>query len=123
MQPLPKPKVFIHILEKGIAQVIFDATAAGVVVPSFVKSRKQARLDFGLNMAVQIPDLYVDEETGISGTLSFNRTPFRCVIPWPAVYAIVGEDNRGMTWPADNPVYSNTEPERTKARGTLKVVK
>jgi hypothetical protein len=39
----------------------------------------------------------------MSCTLSFNRTPFYCVVPWPGVYAMVGDDGRGMVWPDDVP--------------------
>jgi hypothetical protein len=53
-------------------------------------------------MPVPIPDLRLDEE-GMSCTLSFNRTPFFCVVPWPSVYAMVGDDGRGMVWPDDVP--------------------
>jgi len=35
--------------------------------------------------------------------LSFNRTPFFCVVPWLSVYALVGDDGRGMVWPENVP--------------------
>ncbi len=53
-------------------------------------------------MAVPIPDLRVEDD-GLSCTLSFNRTPFYCVIPWSAVFALVGDDGRGLVWPDDVP--------------------
>jgi hypothetical protein len=53
-------------------------------------------------MAIPIPDLTIDE-AGISCTLSFNRSPFWCRIPWHAIYALVGEDGRGGVWPEDVP--------------------
>jgi hypothetical protein len=39
----------------------------------------------------------------MSCTLSFNRSPFYCVVPWSSVFAMVGEDGRGMVWPDDVP--------------------
>jgi hypothetical protein len=59
-------------------------------------------LQVGLNMAIPIPDLKVDE-VGISCTLSFNRAPFWCRIPWSSIYALVGEDGRGGVWAEDVP--------------------
>jgi hypothetical protein len=53
-------------------------------------------------MAIPIPDLKVDDD-GITCTLSFNRSPFWCKIPWGAIYALVGEDGRGGVWPDDVP--------------------
>jgi hypothetical protein len=53
-------------------------------------------------MAIPIPDLRLDDE-GMSCTLSFNRSPFFCVVPWTSVFAIVGDDARGMVWPDDVP--------------------
>jgi hypothetical protein len=43
------------------------------------------------------------DDDGMSCTLSFNRSPFFCIVPWTSVYAMVGEDSRGMVWPADVP--------------------
>jgi stringent starvation protein B len=82
--------------------VHLDPRAPGVVVPAWFKKQPQLVLQIGLNMPVPIPDLRLDEE-GMSCTLSFNRTPFYCVVPWPGVYAMVGDDGRGMVWPDDVP--------------------
>ncbi|HEV3194374.1 MAG TPA: hypothetical protein VGY54_27940 [Polyangiaceae bacterium] len=53
-------------------------------------------------MPVPIPDLRLDDD-GMSCTLSFNRAPFFCGVPWSSVFAMVGEDGRGMVWPDDVP--------------------
>ena len=79
-----------------------DPRAEGVVVPAWFKRQPQLVLQVGLNMPVPIPDLRIDED-GMSCTLSFNRSPFFCVIPWSSAYAMVGEDGRGMVWPDDVP--------------------
>jgi len=59
-------------------------------------------LQVGLNMAIPIPDLGVEDDA-VSCTLSFSRSPHFCYVPWPAVYALMGEDGKGMVWPDDIP--------------------
>jgi len=44
-------------------------------VPAYFKKQPQLVLQVGLNMAIQIPDLKVDDE-GVTCTLSFNRARF-----------------------------------------------
>lgn len=82
--------------------VHLDPRRADVLVPKWFMGQPQLVLQVGLNMAIPIPDLAVDED-GISCTLSFNRAPFWCRLPWSAVYALVGEDGRGGVWPEDVP--------------------
>jgi hypothetical protein len=50
-------------------------------------------LNIGLNMRVPISDLRVNE-TGISGTLSFNRRPHFVVLPWDAIQQFMSEEER-----------------------------
>jgi len=107
----PKKEVALALLERGSVHVHLDPRAGGVVVPAWFKRQPQLVLQVGLNMPVPIPDLRVDED-GMSCTLSFNRSPFFCIVPWSAVFAMVGDDSRGMVWPEDVP------PEvATQARG------
>src|SRR5262249_5516416 len=73
-----------------------------VLVPKGFMGQPQLVLQVGLNMAIPIPDLKLDDE-GITCTLSFSRSPFWCRIPWTAIYALVGEDGRGGVWPDDVP--------------------
>jgi stringent starvation protein B len=98
----PKKEVALALLERSSVHVHLDPRSSGVVVPAWFKKQPQLVLQVGLNMPVPIPDLRLDEE-GMSCTLSFNRTPFFCVVPWPSVYAMVGDDGRGMVWPDDVP--------------------
>jgi len=98
----PKKEVALALLERGSVHVHLDPRAAGVVVPAWFKRQPQLVLQVGLNMPVPIPDLRVDED-GMSCTLSFNRSPFFCIVPWSSVYAMVGDDGRGMVWPEDVP--------------------
>jgi hypothetical protein len=101
----PKKEVALALLERSNDRGIFvhlDPRQATVVVPPWFKKQPQLVLQIGLNMPVPIPDLRLDEE-GMSCTLSFNRSPFFCVVPWASVFAMVGEDGRGMVWPDDVP--------------------
>lgn len=98
----PKKDVALALLENTTVFLHLDPRAQEVRVPPWFKRQPQLVLQVGLNMPVPIPDLTIDE-TGISCTLSFSRTPHYCSIPWRAIYALVGEDGRGMVWPDDVP--------------------
>src|SRR5580658_10706399 len=100
--PPPKKDVALALLERSSLSVHLDPRTTEVVVPPGFKKQPQLVLQVGLNMPVPIPDLRLDDE-GMSCTLSFSRTPFYCVVPWPSVFAMVGEDGRGMVWPDDVP--------------------
>lgn len=113
----PKPDVMNALLQGPSVYVHLDPRREGVIVPQWFKKQTQLVLQLGLNMAVPIPDLEVGAE-GISCTLSFNRQPHWCVMPWGAVYALVGEDGRGMIWPDDVP----PELAAQQRRPALKVV-
>lgn len=129
----PKKEVALALLERSNVDVYLDPRAQGVVVPPQYRKEPRLILKIGLNMAVQIPDLRLDDES-MSCTLSFSRTPFFCVVPWPSVFAMVGDDGRGMVWPDDVPQElairegrkpesvptdepSNAAPAATKGRG------
>lgn len=98
----PKKEVALALLERSNVDVYLDPRAAGVVVPPQFRKEPRLILKIGLNMPVPIPDLRLDEES-LSCTLSFSRTPFYCVVPWSSVFAMVGDDGRGMVWPDDVP--------------------
>ncbi len=98
----PKKDVAVALLKGPSVYVHLDPRADDVIVPNWFKKQPQLVLQIGLSMAVPIPDLEVGE-SGISCTLSFNRSPFWCSMPWTAIYALVGEDGRGMIWPDDVP--------------------
>ncbi len=89
---LAGPSVFVHL----------DPRRQGVIVPKEFTMQPQLVLQIGLHMAIPIPDLEVDER-GISCTLSFGRRGTWCHLPWSSIYAMRGEDGRGMMWPDDVP--------------------
>ena len=102
-EPLPaKKEVVLALLESADVFVHLDPRGEDVRVPKWFKNQPHLVLQIGLNMPVPIKDLEVTEDA-VSCTLSFNRSPFFCFIPWRAVYALVGSDNRAMVWPEDIP--------------------
>jgi stringent starvation protein B len=98
----PKKDVALALLERSSVYVHLDPRHVTAVVPAWFKKQPQLVLQVGMNMPVPIPDLHVDDD-GLSCTLSFNRSPFFCVVPWASVFAMVGDDGRGMVWPEDVP--------------------
>jgi hypothetical protein len=101
---LEGPSLFVHL----------DPRRTSVLVPKWFAGQSQLVLQVGLNMAIPIPDLKLDD-TGITCTLSFNRAPFWCRLPWSAIYALVGEDGRGMVWPDDVPPEVAQQMQRQQA--------
>src|SRR5687767_594189 len=98
----PKKDVALALLENSTVFMHLDPRHDEVRVPPWFKRQPQLVLQIGLNMPVPIPDLSVDDDA-VSCTLSFNRSPFSCYVPWKSIYALVGEDGRGMVWPEDIP--------------------
>lgn len=121
----PKRDVALALLQGSIVSVYLDPRGEDVVVPPWLKKQPQLMLQIGLNMPVPIPDLDVGEEA-LSCTLSFNRRPEFCRIPWRAIYALVGQDGRGMIWPDDVPAevaaQAQGRPTAPKQRGHLRAV-
>jgi stringent starvation protein B len=121
----PKREVAIALLQTNSVFVQLDPRHAEVRVPPWFKKQPRLVLQMGLNMAVPIRDLDVGEEA-LSCTLSFNRQPFFCFIPWRAVFALVNEEGRGMVWPDDVPreLVAEAEKQRevVKRRSRLKAV-
>ncbi len=98
-----KLEVALLLLEGGDIKVHLDARRSDVVVPPGLKQDPHLLLQIGRNMPVPIPDLKITKK-GIKGTLSFNRTPFYCILPWRSIYAVVGvDDSRGKIWEEDMP--------------------
>lgn len=113
----PKMDVAQALLLRGSVFVHLDPRVEGVVVPPWLRKQPQLILQVGLDMAVPIVDLRVDER-GVFGTLSFNRSPFPCTLPWEAVYAMQGDDGRMMLWPESLPKELRAEVERELGRAS-----
>lgn len=107
----PKQDVARALLLSGSVFVHLDPRVDAVQVPKWLRRQPQLVLQIGLDMAIPIPDLRVDER-GIYGTLSFNRAPFTVLVPWEAIFALAGDDGRGMVWPDSMPPEITAEIER-----------
>jgi stringent starvation protein B len=90
------------LLRDGPVLVHLDPRRAGVEVPAQHRGEPRLILRFGHDLKPPILDLTIDE-SALSGTLTFRGTPYRCVLPWKAVFAIVDEDGRGLVWGEDVP--------------------
>ncbi len=108
--PVAKKDVALFLLESSLVQFHLDPRKSGVALPDYLRQQPQVALDIGLNTAVPIPDLDVGEN-GIRCTLSFNRTPFPCVLPWSAIFAMVTRDGKAAVWPEDVPPESPLSKE------------
>ena len=110
-----KKDVALALLEQSTVYVHLDPRREEVRVPPWFKKEHQLVLQIGLNMAIPIRDLDVGEDA-LSCTLSFNRSPHFCRIPWAAVFALVGENGRGMVWPDDVPPEVAAQAARQQAK-------
>ncbi len=97
-----KQAVMLELLREGYAFVVLDARRPGVSVPPHLAGNSGLVLQFAYDMPVPIRDLTVDQ-AGIRATLSFQRSPHACVIPWDAVYVLHDGEGRGVQFPTDAP--------------------
>jgi stringent starvation protein B len=101
--PPDKRTVIEDLMGRGPVLVHLDARRSDVAVPDRFRSESKLVLRFGHGLSPPIPDLTVDEH-GMAATLTFGGSPFRCVLPWAAIYAAVADgEQRGMVWPDDIP--------------------
>jgi stringent starvation protein B len=98
-----KRRTLEALLTRGPVLVHVDARRGEVAVPARFRADPSLVLRFGYSLSPAIVDLVVDDEA-ISGTLTFAGQPFRCILPWTAVYAAMVEgEQRGTVWPEDVP--------------------
>ncbi len=98
-----KRKTLESLMSRGPVLVHVDGRRSEVSVPPRFRDDPSLVLRFGYNLTPPIMDLEVTEEL-IAGTLTFGGQPFRCVLPWTAVYAAMVEgEQRGTVWPEDVP--------------------
>jgi stringent starvation protein B len=119
----PKKDVALALLERSTVFVHLDPRLDTVRVPPRFKRQPQLVLQIGFNMPIPIPDLDLNDD-GVTCTLSFKATPHFCSVPWPAVFALIGDDGRGMVWPDDVPreVAAHVQMEAPKPRAQLRAV-
>jgi stringent starvation protein B len=86
-----------------------DARRAGVQVPRQFAGNS----GLALNLSWSFRDArMVLNERGVAATLSFGGSPFRCLLPWSAIWGIrVQKGGSLQIWEADLPVeLGGTEP-------------
>ncbi|MED5353462.1 MAG: ClpXP protease specificity-enhancing factor SspB [Nitrospinota bacterium] len=106
METLNKKKYdfLLFLLEAGDAMVCLDARLPEVDVPKNQKSNSSLNLVFNLNFRRPI----VINEDAISTTLAFNGRPYKCWLPFEAVWAIYDPDMKnGQVWEESIPADMN----------------
>lgn len=116
-QRLAKRNVATALLTKGSVFIHLDPRVENVTVPHWLTQQSHLVLQVGWQMPIPIPDLRVDDE-GIFGTLSFSRVPYGCNLPWAAVFALVGEEGKGMVWDESMPAEIAHEVQEAKKKKT-----
>jgi stringent starvation protein B len=119
----PKKDVALALLERSTVFIHLDPRHDTVQVPPRFKRQPQLVLQIGFNMPIPIPDLDLNDD-GVTCTLSFSATPHFCSVPWRAIFALVGDDGRGMVWPDDVPreVAGHNQTDVPKPRAQLRAV-
>ncbi len=123
-EPLPTPREALErmLATGGIMQIIVDNTHADVRLPKTLADQATVALNLGYNMPVPMRD-FVLGETAVEMVLTFNRNPFRCVVPWTAIAAMnvsVGDRFWYIGW--GGPAQDTKEPS-AKRPSPLTLVK
>jgi len=85
----------IQLLSEGDAMVCLDARLPNVDVP--VSHKGNAALSLVFNLNFKRP--FDVQEDGIYATLAFGGRPYKCVIPFEAVWSIhEPESKKGQVW-------------------------
>jgi stringent starvation protein B len=104
-----KKDLLLSLLAQDWAYVVVDGRQPGVDLPDWLRE-PEVTLQIGYDMPLPIPDLAIDDD-GVTATLSFQRTPHRCRLPWTAVIAIASSDGRGLRFePSDDVTPTVQEP-------------
>ena len=97
-----KLDIFRQLVEQGMVMVVMDTRRQGVQVPPRFADDFQLRLNFSHKFYI---DDFEYDEYGVRASLSFNKVPYYCDIPWHAVYALNSQAvEQGVMWPDDVPV-------------------
>ena len=106
METLNKKKYdfLLYLLETGDAMVCLDARLPDVDVPKNQKSNSSLNLVFNLNLRQPIEI----NEDAISATLAFSGRPYKCSLPFEAVWAIYDPNmQNGQVWEESIPADMN----------------
>jgi hypothetical protein len=118
--PGPIARLRREIVEKLLAEADFIAVVVsplcpGVKLPEeYLRAGEPVPLHLGWRLPLPIPDLVLDER-GISGTLSFRRTPFACHLPWESILQVsLGDEH--LVWITAGPPPAPAEPPPEEQR-------
>ena len=106
METLNKKKYdfLLYLLETGDAMVCLVARVPDVDVPKNQKSNSSLNLVFNLNFRQPIEI----NEDAISATLAFSGRPYKCLLPFEAVWAIYDPNmQNGQVWEESLPADMN----------------
>jgi len=106
MENLNKKKYdfLLYLLETGDAMVCLDARLPDVDVPKNQKSNSSLNLVFNLNFRQPIE---INEDS-IAATLAFSGRPYKCLLPFEAVWAIYDPNmQNGQVWEESIPADMN----------------
>ena len=112
---LDRREIFQLLLStQGSVCIHLDPRSQDVVVPPWLKHQAHLVLQIGTDMPIPCPDLVVND-AGISATLSFARTPYKCIVPWKYVWAIIGDERGGAVFEENIPPEIQAEMKGKKA--------
>ena len=96
-----KQRLLGDALERGKTQVRVDARRPGCRVPDHIADECQ----LVLNLSWRFPHAnMVVNERGLAATLRFGGQPFRCVVPWSALWGVLVPGAEQLrVWPVDLP--------------------
>jgi stringent starvation protein B len=99
--PAHKRAQLAALLAQGLCTVHLDARQDGVRVPPAL--RGMDALPLTLSYRFPAVDLLIDEQH-VAATLTFGGLPFRCVLPWSAIWACTARGGVGQAWFEDIPL-------------------
>ena len=108
--------------ELDFIMVVVNPAYPEVELPGPLRESSQpVALHIGYRMALPIPDLTLGD-TGIEGTLSFDRTPHRCRLPWGSIVQ-VSDGEEHLVWLCrDGLTRTSSTREEPESRPRLKLV-
>jgi hypothetical protein len=126
MEPHSKLDGFRRLIDRGLVLVTFDTRHPAARVPPAFRGQPQLALSFSLRFGV---DDFAYDDDGVRGTLSFQRKPFFCEIPWDSVYMLRSDvADELLVWPECLPpevadqLPPQLQPDTPKKRPTLAAV-
>lgn len=97
-----KQQAFQAFMKRGEVLLYLDPRKDEIELPAHLTGQPMVILRLGMSMPIPIPDIEAGEEM-LSATLSFDRSPFFCRIPWLSVFGMCAVSGEGWLWYDDAP--------------------